>query len=244
MLFLEPDKILTFNGLKVNQYFLIQHNSSKIALPGQMAGEPIGITVHNTPSISVASGTTPAEQYTRATINGNMGTVRVHFYIDDECAWQGIPLNFKSWHAGENGKPAANGSEAGNDRTISIEVIGNSRKAEENAAKLIAYLMDKYNFEQKDIYTHNYWVNVRRGNKANVGEDLRTKPDGYKGCPAYIIPHWSEFLSTIEQYRQKKDTKTMYYVQVGAFSSKENAEKYLDDVKKDYPNAFIKKIGE
>jgi cell division septation protein DedD len=32
----------------------------------------------------------------------------------------------------------------------------------------------------------------------------------------------------------------MYYVQVGAFASKENAEKFLAEVQRDYPDAFIK----
>lgn len=31
-----------------------------------------------------------------------------------------------------------------------------------------------------------------------------------------------------------------YYVQVGAFSSEENARRFLEKVKKDYPGAFIK----
>ena len=72
-----------------------------------------------------------AEQYTRATVNGNMKDVRVHFYVDDVCAWQNLPLSLSGWHA-------ADGSGNGNRKTISIEVIGNSSKAEDNAAKLIA----------------------------------------------------------------------------------------------------------
>ena len=40
----------------------------------------IGVTVHNTDWITTAVGTTPAEQYTRATVNGNMKDVRVHYY--------------------------------------------------------------------------------------------------------------------------------------------------------------------
>ena len=49
----------------------------------------------------------------------------------------------------------------------------------------------------------------------------------------------------VQSYRNQavaepaEDSK-MYYVQVGAFSSKANAEKYLEKVKKDYPGAFIK----
>ena len=33
-----------------------------------------------------------------------------------------------------------------------------------------------------------------------------------------------------------------YYVQVGAFASEENARRYLETVKKDYPGAFIKRF--
>ena len=34
----------------------------------------------------------------------------------------------------------------------------------------------------------------------------------------------------------------MYHVQVGAFEKRENAEKMLETVKQDYPNAFIKEV--
>jgi cell division septation protein DedD len=34
----------------------------------------------------------------------------------------------------------------------------------------------------------------------------------------------------------------MYYVQVGAFKTKENAEAYLETVKREYPDAFIKEL--
>ena len=36
--------------------------------------------------------------------------------------------------------------------------------------------------------------------KAEDGEDLRTKPDGYKCCPIYIIPHWPVFLSSVKSF--------------------------------------------
>ena len=38
------------------------------------------------------------------------------------------------------------------------------------------------------------------------------------------------------------DDGKLYYVQVGAFKSKENAENYLKEVQKKYPGAFIKKM--
>lgn len=203
--------------------------------------------MHNTEAINQAKGTTMSEQYTRSTINGNMGTVIPHFYVDDVEAWQLLPANYQSFHAGskKNGvpEPEANGSHLGNRATISIEVIGNTPKAEENAARLAAYLLDQYNLTIEQLYTHNYWVNVRRGKKAADGEDLRTRPDGYKGCPVYIIPHWSDFVREVESFRKSQTTNSkLYYVQVGAFSSEKNAVNYKNEVSKVYTNAFVKKV--
>ena len=44
-------------------------------------GRPLGVCLHNTNMISVAAGTNAAEQYSRATFNGNMAGVIVHYYI-------------------------------------------------------------------------------------------------------------------------------------------------------------------
>ena len=73
MAILRPDTSTTLNGVKINEYLLTKHNPNRIDMPSvSMEGKVIGVTVHNTDWISVASGTTPAEQYTRATVNGNM----------------------------------------------------------------------------------------------------------------------------------------------------------------------------
>ena len=61
----------------------------------------------------------------------------------------------------------------------------------------------------------------------------------------FIRPKWDEFKALVQSDRNQAvaepaDSGKMYYVQVGAFSSKANAEKYLEKVKKDYPGAFIK----
>lgn len=162
---LSPDKVETWNGLKVNQYFINKHNIKGIDMPSNRM-TPIGITVHNTGAISVASNTTMAEQYTRATINGNMGDVRVHFYVDPTCVWWNLPLDNNSWHAGD-------GNGDGNARTISIEIVGDSAKAEENGVKLIAYLLNKYNFTIDKMWPHQHWNG--------------------KYCPTYILPHWDRF---------------------------------------------------
>lgn len=87
MAILKPDKAATLGSVTVNEYLLTKHNPNRIMMPSvSMEGKIIGVTIHNTSWITTASGTTPAEQYTRATVNGNINDVRVHYYIDNTCA--------------------------------------------------------------------------------------------------------------------------------------------------------------
>lgn len=182
---LKADKTYTANGVKVNEYLLTVHNTNNIDMPGKRTGL-VGITVHNTDKISV-SGTTMSEQYTRATVNGNMGDVRVHFYVDETEAWQNLPLDQAGWHA-------ADGDGDGNMKTIAIECImdgsgsSTSKKAEDNCARLVAWLLDKYKLPDSAIYSHNHWYKQ-------------------KYCPAYILPHWDSFVKKCISYRAKNTEK-------------------------------------
>ena len=245
--YLKPDKIYALNGVLCKEYLLTKHNPNNINMPKGKMTVIDGTTMHNTERIKVNPATTCAEQYTRATVNGNMGTVRVTAYVDDVEAWICMPFDSPTWHAGQSGKKDANGSERGNYNTLSIECIMDGSgsaadlKARDNAARLAAYFLDTYGGE---LYTHNYWCNVRNGKKGTVDE-LNKLNDGYKKCPVFIRPKWDEFKALVRFYRKANtanpsDSGKMYYVQVGAFSVKENAEKFLEKVKKDYPNAFIK----
>ena len=235
---LTADKTFTLNGVKVNEYLLTKHNPNNIAMPAGNRKKTVAVTVHNTGSISTASGTTEAEQYTRATVNGNMGSVRVHFYVDDFCAWQNLPLDYVNWSCADG---TANPN-SGNNTSIAIEVIGNSGKAEANAVKLVAYLLNKYNLDiASGLRSHTYWLNVLDGKKGSI-DFLNTDKNSYKWCPLYILPHWDTFKSQCaaalaslkgesstpttptEMYRIRKtwaDVKS----QIGAYTSLENAKK-------------------
>ena len=241
MAILKPDKTTTLGGdspqcgemsrsdrgdgtvsVTVNEYLLIKHNPNKIDMPSvSMEGRIIGVTIHNTPWITTAAGTTPAEQYTRATVNGNMKDTRVHYYVDNVCAWQNLPLTLSGWHA-------ADGSGNGNRRTIAIECIMSSayndkdKKSEDNCAKLAAALLKKYKLGINALYTHNHWYSG-------------------KYCPAYILPHWDKFKAKVQSYMNSGSSapstpsaKQLYRVrkswsdaksQIGAYSSLENAKK-------------------
>ena len=197
MAILKPDSTLTMGGVPVNYYPINQHNSRKIAMPSTKMTKVIGVTIHNTDTIN-APGTTMAEQYTRATVNGNMGTVRVHYYVDSAGAWQNLPLTLTSWHA-------ADGSGNGNMHTISIECIMSKaytaadRKAEDNAARLAAALLKTYGLGIDHLYTHTHWLNVRDGKTGSV-DYLNTAKHPYKMCPAYILPHWAAFKAAVAGY--------------------------------------------
>ena len=240
MAILKPDNTTTLCGVTVNEFLLTKHNPNHIDMPSvSMEGKVIGITVHNTDWISVANGTTPAEQYTRATVNGNMKDVRVHYYVDNTCAWQNLSHSLSGWHA-------ADGSGNGNRRTIAIECImspaynDRDKKSEDNCARLAAALLKKYGLDINHLYTHTHWLNVRDGKSGSV-DYLNTTRNPYKMCPAYILPHWAEFKKKVQAYMNAGSStpatsspKQLYRVrkswadaksQIGAFSSLENAKK-------------------
>ena len=154
-------------------------------------GKPRGITVHNTSDIKVASGTNPAEQYTRATYpNCNMGGVVVHFYVYKSEIWQNLKLNEQGWHATDGAsrrKSHRSGQTiGGNIDTIAIECIGNLAESEETTAKLVAWLCKEYGLDPSlDVYTHNYFYPSKK-------------------CPEYILPHWGKFLEKCKTYYNSK----------------------------------------
>ncbi|MBQ8961563.1 MAG: N-acetylmuramoyl-L-alanine amidase [Ruminococcus sp.] len=244
MAILKPDTTKSLGGVIVNEYLLTRHNPNNIDMPSDsMEGKIIGVTIHNTDWIKTASGTTPAEQYTRATVNGNMNDVRVHFYCDNTCAWQNLPLTLSGWHA-------ADGSGNGNRRTIAIECIMSSayndtdKQSEDNCARLAAALLQQYGLGIDRLYTHTHWLNVKDGKSGNVDE-LNTMKNSYKMCPLYILPHWAAFKAKVQSYLgetsaaptrtpAKSDTKLLYRIrktwedaksQVGAYASLDNAVK-------------------
>lgn len=227
-------------------------------------GIPKGICVHNTPSISV-KGTTMSEQYTRATWpNCNMGGVAVHYYTSPEEAWQNLRLDEQGWHAtdGSSRTTAHDGASyktiGGNLDCLSVEIVG--PESEDNGARLVAYLLNKYNLTIKDVYTHNYFISYAVYNLKPADKFIT---NSYKNCPVYILDHWEAFLKKVDGYlselkpssthsvptepenteetaKSGMDEDYLYKVQIGAFSIKENAEKYKEEaVKAGFKGSYI-----
>lgn len=201
--FLTPDKIITTkNGLTIKQKIIpdsmvATKNVASFVKKGQKmkpckklndgTGKPKGITIHNTGDIKVASGTTPAEQYTRATFSGNMSGVVVHYYVWKNDIWQNLKDTERGWHAADGSSrrksQRSDGSKiGGNADTIAIECVGSSAESENTTAKLAAYLCHKHGLDPAtDVYTHKYFY-----------------PS--KNCPIYILPHWSTFLKNVKKH--------------------------------------------
>lgn len=268
--YLKPNRIQAiYGGLRINEYLIPEHNVNDIALPDKRTAQLIGVSLHNTQWISVASSTTPAEQYTRATING-AGETRVQYYVDDKSAWRGFGDDYNNW------SNATGGNGPGNCNTIAIECIMSSQDDEkslasmENAAKLIAWIFDQYGWTvDENLYTHNYWTNYRETGKCSTDLDAQNlrrvsatarcfnnpralaNANG-KYCPIYILPQWEAFkdlvkkhMKTIPQEKVPADEETpaekekTYRVQVGSFGKHEGAEAYIKRVEASGYDAFI-----
>lgn len=171
---LKPDNIYNWNGVVVNEFLLTKHNDNGIDLPsGEIKVE--SITIHNTPDL--VNVYDDAEQYTRATYNGNMGDVVVTMYVDDVNGWLNMPLNSPTYHSATT---------KGNYSSISIECIMDGQtgeaneKAEDNCARVTAYLLNKFNLDISCVTTHKRWNG--------------------KNCPIYILPHWDKFIERVKGY--------------------------------------------
>lgn len=183
-------------------------------------GKPLSVTIHNTNDLGRVED--DGEQYTRATYNENMGSSRVHFYVDDVCAWQNLKAGTGqipsdpngsaevSWHSGDGSV-----ADGGNMTSISIEVImgdiaEHNSKARDNGARLAAWLLWKHDLDVDALFTHTYWVNKSAGKSFTDKDKQCTDPvKGKKWCPSYIfgssdkevaLENWLAFKGLVRGY--------------------------------------------
>jgi len=157
---------------------------------------PRYITVHNTANTSAGAN---AEMHARYQHNGSGGRqVSWHYTVDDTEIWQTLEDYQQGWHAGD-------GSGSGNTQSIGIEICensdGNFEQAVANAQWLINNLMNTHNISLSNVVTHQHWSG--------------------KNCPRKLLHRWQEFKNGIEN---QDNPDTLYKVQIGAFSQRENAE--------------------
>lgn len=106
-----------------------------------------------------------------------------------------------------------------------------NEKTEESLAELCAYLLKKFGLSACDIIRH-YDVTGKQC-------PLWWSPTKYQSAEV-ANGRFAAFKEKVKKLLENSSCNARYYVQVGAFSSRENAEKYLEKIRKDYPGAFIK----
>lgn len=238
MALLTPNATYMMNGVTVNEKIIPDGTRWKDAAKAKKAGFSAGslykkqkklsggtgkvkkVTIHNTNDLERSHD--DGEQYTRATYNENMGSSRVHFYIDDVCAWQNLkagtglcaadPVGSAEvgWHAGDGSV-----SDGGNMTTIGLEIImsdtaEHDAKAKDNGARVAAWLLWKHGLTVADLVTHTYWVNKTAGKKfADVDKQCCNPVKGKKWCPYYIfgstnaetaLKNWKAFKALVKKY--------------------------------------------
>lgn len=201
----KPDKVYNLNNVKINEYLLGMHNINGISLPGKRTKKFKGVVIHNTdPAKSADDG----RQYTAATLNNNVST-RTHYYVTYESAWKNLPDESMNWSCGDGT------TGEGNNGCISLEIImgsknGNSDlQARDNGAKLAAYILFKNNMTVNDMYTHNYFLNIRNGVTGDYNK-LCTSPTPTRNCPYYIVWDWENFRKQVDAYIVKLGGKSVY----------------------------------
>lgn len=238
MALLTPNATAKMLGVTVNEKIIPDGTRWKDATKAKSAGFSVGslykkqkklsggtgkvksVTIHNTDDLRNVHD--DGEQYTRATYNENMGSSRVHFYVDDVCAWQNLkagtglfaadPVGSAevAWHAGDG-----SGAGSGNDSSLSIEIIMNDTaahdtKAKDNGARVAAWLLWKHGLAIDKLVTHTYWVNRKAGKSfSDVDRQCTNYVFGGKWCPVYIfesasqasaLNNWKEFKALVKKY--------------------------------------------
>ncbi len=109
----------------------------------------------------------------------------MHYYIDETDCWQLLREDEMGFHA-------ADGFGPGNGTSLAIEIImkgdksKDDREAEDRGAKLAAILLRKHGLAITRLTTHTRWY-----------------PKKY--CPAYILPHWNDFVKRVMDYTHAMD---------------------------------------
>lgn len=202
---LVPDRTYSINGVKVNEFLLKNHNINNISLPNKRTNKFKGVVIHNTDRAHSADD---GRQYTAATLNDAVAT-RTTFYVSEVNAWQNLEVNDMNWSCGDGT------TGEGNNGCISIEIIMNSRgsdidlKARDNGARIAAFILYQTGMSVNDMYTHNYFLNIRNGVKGDYNY-LCTSPTPTRNCPYYIVWDWEGFRRQVDGYIKKLGGKSIY----------------------------------
>lgn len=193
-------------------------SSAKFALKAPYKMTPKFITIHNT--ANDASANNEARYH-----NSNDNQVSYHYAVDDKEIVQVVPDNRSAWHCGDGG-----GSKSGNRTSIGIEICysksGGTRyqKAEVNAVKLTAYLLNKYNLPVSAVKQHYDWSGKNCPHRIRANgtwnrfiNDVKKELASLSGAKTPVIPK--------TPVAKPNTNKTLYRIQTGTFPTKREAER-------------------
>ena len=139
--------------------------------PGTKLNGPKYITIHDTGNPNKGANALMHAKYLKGDEAANR-PASWHFTVDDQRVVQHLPLDEVAWHAGDGSKGP------GNTSSIAIEICenadGDRAKAEENAAKLVAHLLKKFNLPISAVVQHNRWSGK------NCPHIIRARKDGWE----------------------------------------------------------------
>lgn len=203
------------------------------------------IVIHYTAGVTSRCGSAiNTAEYYRTTDRD----VSADYTVDDAVAvcYNGDILNRYTWHCGGSKYNTKGGTFYGkctNANAIGVEICSTNRTGKmqnandrsysfteaaiNNAVELVRQLMKWYNIPAENVIRHY---------------DVTGKPcPGIYGWNAESgsEAEWQKFKARISE-TANLPSKKMYYVQVGAYSIKENAMTRLKEAQKYFPEAYVK----
>lgn len=212
--------------------------------------KPRGIMVHSTAAPGVIA---PAwfDRWNKSFKAGETDReVCVHAFVDDIGVCQYLPWDHRGWHAGGSAnethigfeicEPAgfryANGAMVGYDPKAQEPYF---RKAWQNAVDLCILLCRQYGLTEKDVICHS--EGHARGIASNHSDVMHWFPKHGENMDTFRAAVKAGLApKPVDPAAPPEADKKFYRIQVGAFSSKENAEATLVKLKAVGFDGYIK----
>jgi len=176
--------------------------------------KPEYITIHDTANKRKGADALAHARYLKSESAAGV-PVSWHFTVDDQRVVQHLPLNENGWHAGDG----RNGP--GNRTSIGVEICenadGNRGKAEENAAELVAWLLQRFELDIERVVQHHHWSG--------------------KNCPRVLrsrLGGWEAFLKAVEKHMDLRKKENLTPILGEPHASREQARTWLKEKAPDW----------
>lgn len=156
------------------------------------------------------------------------------------ATYQVLPWDHRGWHGASGKKGSCN------DTHIGFEICEDGlkdaayfQKVYREAVELCAYLCAKFGLTEKDIICHS--EGYKKGIASNHGDIMHWWPKHGKNMDTFR----ADVKAILNGKAEETEQKTLYRVQVGAFSQKGNADRFAAQVKAaGFSDAFVAKVND